>query len=63
MQSIKRFCERRPRLAAWIALAVAMLIVFFAASGGAAFRPVQRLLLAGVVVLLAGACVWIVYWE
>jgi len=63
MHTIKDFCTRRPRLTTWLVLALAMLIIFFAASGGAGLLPTQRLALAGVVVLLAGACVWIITWD
>jgi len=63
MRALKNLFERRPRLMSWLVLAVAMLVVFFAASANVALQPLQRLALAGVVVLLAGACVWIIYWD
>lgn len=63
MKTIKGLFERRPRVMAWLVLAVAMLVIFLVASRGVALEPLQRVALAGVVVLLAGACVWIIYWE
>jgi hypothetical protein len=63
MHAIKDFFARRPRLTTWLILALAMLVIFCAASGGAGLLPAQRLALAGVVVLLAGACAWIIYWD
>jgi hypothetical protein len=63
MQNVKRLIERHPRLAAWLVLAIAMLIVFFITSANAPLAPTQQLTIAGALVGLAGLCVWIVFWE
>lgn len=63
MEKIKRLIQTHPRLAAWLALAVAMLGIFLAAASHVALEPAQRLVIAAAIVLLAGLCVWIVYWD
>jgi drug/metabolite transporter (DMT)-like permease len=63
MHHIKTFFQMHPRLLAWLVLALPMLVVMLLASRDVPLQPLQRLALAGVTVLLAGACVWIVYWE
>jgi len=63
MERLKQVWERHPRLVSWVGLAIGMLIVFFVASSGLALEPAQRLVMAGATVVLAGLCVWIIYWE
>lgn len=63
MQKIKHLFEAHPRLAAWLLLAIGMLIVFFIASANVPFTAAQRLVVASAVVVLAGLCVWIIFWE
>ena len=55
--------ERHPRLAAWAGLAVAMVAMLLFASGEAGLLPGQLLALVVSTVVLAGACVWIIFWE
>ena len=63
MEKIKRLIQAHPRLAAWLALAVAMLGIFLVAARHVVLEPAQRLVIAAAIVLLAGLCVWIVYWD
>lgn len=60
---LREWVERHPRLAAWASLAVAMVAMLLFASGGAGLLPGQLLALVVTTVALAGACVWIIFWE
>ncbi|MFQ5944856.1 MAG: hypothetical protein ACE5NC_01215 [Anaerolineae bacterium] len=60
---LREWVERHPRLAAWVGLAVAMVAMLVLASGGAGLLPGQLLALVVSTVVLAGACVWIIFWE
>ena len=63
MKTLKNWAAGHPRLAAWLLLSVAMLIVLFVTSGRLSFEPLQRFAMACAVVVLAGLCIWIIYWE
>ncbi len=61
--NLRQFMERHPYLAAWIALAIGMVIILLWAAKGAGLLPHQMAFLVLVTILLAGACVWIISWE
>jgi len=63
LEQLRRFWERHPRLSSWVLLSAGMLAVFFWAARDVSATPAQRLVMAASTVLLAGACVWIIYWE
>ncbi len=63
LERLRRFWDRYPRLSSWVVLAAGMLAVFFWATRDLAVAPAQRLVMAASTVVLAGICVWIIYWE
>jgi hypothetical protein len=63
VKMLKDWATGHPRLAACLLLSVAMLIVLFVTSGQLSFQPLQRVAMACAVVVLAGLCTWIIYWE
>jgi len=63
MAQVKQFVSRHPNLAAWIALAVGMVIMLLIAVRHVGLLPGQILALVVVTVLLAGLCVWIISLE
>lgn len=63
LEQLRRFWERYPRLSSWVVLSAGMLAVFFWATRDLSVTPAQRLVMAVSTVLLAGACVWVIYWE
>lgn len=63
MKTIKRLFETHPRLMSWLILAIAMLIILVAATWNVSLQPLQRVAMAGATIVLAGLCVWIIYWE
>jgi len=63
MDKLKGFWSAHPRLASWILLAVGMVAVYFWASKDLSVTLPQRLAMAAATVVLAGLCVWIIYWE
>lgn len=63
MQKIRELFNAHPHMMSWLVLAVAMLIVFFLATRGVSLGPGQRAAMAVATVILAGVCVWIVFWE
>jgi hypothetical protein len=54
---------RHPRLAAWLVLAVGMVILLIIEARDVGLLPTQWLALIVATVLVAGACVWIISWE
>jgi hypothetical protein len=60
MARLKEFATQHPNLAAWIALAIGMLLIAVRHVG---LLPGQVLALVAVTVLLAGLCVWIISLE
>jgi hypothetical protein len=63
MQSIREFAGRHPRIVAWIALAIGMVIILLWAAKDVGLLPTQLLALVVATVVLAGLCVWIIGWE
>jgi hypothetical protein len=63
MDRIKAFASARPRLAAWIALAVGMVIILIIAARDVGLLWSQWLFLILATIGLAGLCVWIIGWE
>jgi amino acid permease len=63
MDSIRTFASRHPRIVAWIALAIGMVIILLWAAKDVGLLPTQLLALAVATVVLAGLCVWIIGWE
>jgi hypothetical protein len=52
-----------PRIAAWIVLALGMVILLMIEAREVGLLPTQWLALIVACVLVAGACVWIISWE
>lgn len=58
-----RWMMVHPRLAAWIILALGMVILLVIEAGNVGLSPLNWLALVVATVLVAGACVWIISWE
>jgi hypothetical protein len=58
-----RWMGRHPRLVAWIALSVGMVVLLLIEARDIGLLPGQWLALMVATVLVAGACVWIISWE
>ena len=63
LSKVKTFAAHRPKLAAWIALAVGMVIILIIAARDVGLAPGQWLFLILATIGLAGLCVWIIGWE
>jgi hypothetical protein len=63
MARLKAFATQHPNLAAWIALAIGMVVMLLIAVQHVGLLPGQVLALVVVTVLLAGLCVWIISLE
>ncbi len=63
MNGIRAFAGQHPRLLAWIALAIGMVLILLWASKDVGLLPTQLLALSVATVVLAGLCVWIIGWE
>jgi hypothetical protein len=63
LDRLKAFASARPRLAAWIALAIGMVIILIIAARDVGLQWNQWLFLILATVGLAGLCVWIIGWE
>jgi len=63
MARLKEFVGQHPSLAAWVALAVGMVIMLLIAVRHVGLLPHQVLALVVVTILLAGLCVWIISLE
>ena len=61
--SLKEFATRYPRLSAWIALAIGMVIMLVIAARNVGLLPGQWVALIVTTIILAGLCVWIIYLE
>lgn len=63
MSAWKAFAARHPRLSAWIALAIGMVVILLWSAKDVGLLPTQLLALVVATILLAGLCVWIIGWE
>ncbi|HUV72879.1 MAG TPA: hypothetical protein VMW79_01095 [Anaerolineae bacterium] len=63
MAQLKEFVNLHPNLAAWIALALGMVVLLLIAVRHVGLLPGQVLALVVVTILLAGLCVWIISLE
>ena len=63
MDTLKTFAEKHPKIAAWIALAIGMVIILLWSAKDVGLLPTQLLALVIATILLAGLCVWIIGWE
>jgi len=57
------WAENHPRLAAWIVLALGMVILLVIEARDVGLLPGQWAALLTATVLVAGACIWIISWE
>jgi hypothetical protein len=60
---VVRWSEAHPRLAAWIVLALGMVILLVIEARDVGLLPGQWAALLIATVLVAGACIWIISWE
>ena len=63
MTALKTFAEQHPRLTAWFALAVGMVVIMLWSAKDVGLLPTQLAALVVATILLAGLCVWIIGWE
>jgi hypothetical protein len=64
LDRLKSFASQRPRLAAWLFLAVGMVIILIiAAPKDGTLSPVNWAFLIAATIGLAGLCAWIIGWE
>lgn len=63
MSFLKRFINQHPRLAAWLVLAVGMVVILVWSARDVGLLPAQWAALIVATIGLAGLCVWIIGWE
>ncbi len=63
MNSIRSFAAQHPRIVAWIALAIGMVLILLWAAKDVGLLPTQVVALVVATIVLAGLCVWIIGWE
>jgi len=63
MTTLKTWAGQHPRLAAWFALAVGMVIILLWSAKDVGLLPTQLAALVVATIILAGLCVWIIGWE
>ncbi len=63
MSSIKSWINLHPKLTAWIALAIGMVILVVWSAKDVGLLPGQLIALIVATIGLAGLCVWIIGWE
>ena len=63
MGSVKTWINLHPKLAAWIALAIGMVILVVWSAKDVGLLPGQMIALIIATIGLAGLCVWIISWE
>jgi hypothetical protein len=62
MDKLKQLSQNYPRLTSWLVLAVGMVLILIWSAWDVGFTAGQWLALVITTILLAGACVWIIYW-
>ena len=63
MVRVKEWVQRHPQITAWVALAVAMVIMLVFSAKDVGLLPSQMAALIVATIGLAGLCVWIISWE
>ena len=63
LSNLKSWASQHPKLAAWISLAIGMVIVLIIAARDVGLLWNQWLFLILATIGLAGLCVWIIGWE
>jgi hypothetical protein len=63
MTAIRQFADQHPRIIAWLALAVGMVVILLWSAKDVGLLPSQLAALVVATILLAGLCVWIIGWE
>ena len=63
MTALKDFAGQHPRLTAWVALAIGMVVILLWSAKDVGLLPTQLAALVVATILLAGLCVWIIGWE
>ncbi len=63
LAKLKAFAEKHPRLAAWVLLAIGMVIILIIAARDVGLLWNQWLFLILATIGLAGLCVWVISWE
>ena len=63
MSVLKSWINLHPKLTAWIALAIGMVIMVVWSAKDVGLLPGQMLALIVATIGLAGLCVWIIGWE
>jgi hypothetical protein len=63
LAKLKAFADKHPRLAAWVLLAIGMVIILIIAARDVGLLWNQWLFLILATIGLAGLCVWIISWE
>jgi hypothetical protein len=63
MSTIRSWISLHPKLAAWIVLAIGMVIMVVLSAKDVGLLPGQMLALIVATIGLAGLCVWIIGWE
>lgn len=63
MTRLKAWAGKHPRLAAWFALAVGMVIILLWSAKDVGLLPTQLAALVVATIILAGLCIWIIGWE
>ncbi len=63
LAQLKNFAGQHPRIVAWAALAVGMVVILLWSAKDVGLLPSQMLALVVATILLAGLCVWIIGWE
>jgi hypothetical protein len=63
MANLRNWMSQHPKLSAWAALAVGMVIIVMLSAKDVGLLPSQMLALIIATIGLAGLCVWIIGWE
>jgi protein-S-isoprenylcysteine O-methyltransferase Ste14 len=63
MAFVREFISKHPQLTAWFALAVGMVLILILVPKNAVLLPREWAALIIATIILAGLCVWIIFWE
>ena len=61
--AIREWVTRHPRLTAWAALSVGMVVILIFSARNVGLEALQWVALIVATILLAGLCVWIIGWD